>query len=67
MHDTVVLHVEPSSPASGTLITGPEPALLVCPLLLPAPAELLAPPVLRSVLPGVEPLEQLAIAVTAAK
>jgi len=67
MHDTVLLHVEPSSPASGTLITGPEPALLVCPLLLPAPAELLAPPALRTALPGVELLEQLAIAVAAAR
>jgi hypothetical protein len=67
VHETLVLHVEPSAPASGTMMVV-VPAVPVGPLpLLPAPAVEPLPPVLRIGPFETGPLEQLATATTAAR
>jgi hypothetical protein len=66
VHETLVLHVDPSVPASGKARIVPEPALPGCPLL-PDPAVELPPPALRSGPFEAGPAEQLAIAPTAAR
>ena len=67
VHETDVLQLAASEPASGTLIAMPEPALPVCPLEPVAPALPVPPPLpVRTPLVGGEVLEQLALATSAA-